>query len=54
MSEFEKPRSGLATLWQTIARIPRAAGRGLIKVYRYTLSPLTCACIVVGTKPPPG
>ena len=28
------------TVWRWIARTPRLAGRGLVKVYRYTFSPL--------------
>jgi uncharacterized protein len=29
-----------AGLWPWVARAPRRAGRGLVKAYRYTLSPL--------------
>jgi putative membrane protein insertion efficiency factor len=30
----------MANLWLAVRRAPRLAGRGLVKVYRYTLSPL--------------
>lgn len=40
MSEPKDSRPTLAAVWQTIARAPRIAGRGLVRVYRYTLSPL--------------
>ncbi len=40
MSEHNDPRSAFAAAWRTIARAPRIAGRGLIRLYRYTLSPL--------------
>jgi len=30
----------LALGWQTILRLPRLAGRGLVQIYRHTLSPL--------------
>ncbi len=34
----ENPRP--TGLWPWVARAPRLAGRGLVKAYRYTLSPL--------------
>ena len=41
MSEPKDSRPTLAAaVWRTIARAPRIAGRGLVRVYRYTLSPL--------------
>jgi putative membrane protein insertion efficiency factor len=36
----DKSRSNPYAAWQKLARAPRLAGRGLIRVYRYTLSPL--------------
>jgi putative membrane protein insertion efficiency factor len=40
MSDSVERTSAVAAAWRMIARSPRAAGRGLITLYRYTLSPL--------------
>ena len=34
------PVTDPASLWRNVARVPRLLGRGLVKLYRYTLSPL--------------
>ncbi len=44
LAPTEKPakprRSDLSPVGETFRRVPRLFGRGLIKIYRYTLSPL--------------
>jgi putative membrane protein insertion efficiency factor len=42
MMELRKVAAGSASAraWRSIAHAPRLAGRALVKVYRYTLSPL--------------
>jgi len=39
-SEHSEQHSAQADGWRMIARLPRMAGRGMVRVYRYTLSPL--------------
>ncbi len=36
----DPPRPASSAPWQAVAHAPRMAGRGLIRLYRYTLSPL--------------
>ena len=36
----QKPAPTRRTVWQWLARAPGGAGRVLVKIYRYTLSPL--------------
>ena len=40
MTELGNKPMPLDTLSDVLSRIPRLAGRGLVKAYRYTLSPL--------------
>src|SRR5918995_3216562 len=40
MSEHQDPRPASSAAWRAVMHAPRMAGRGLIRLYRYTLSPL--------------
>ena len=40
MSDHNDSSSAFAAGWRMIVRAPRLAGRALVRIYRYTLSPL--------------
>jgi uncharacterized protein len=40
MSEPDNSHSTPSAAWQRVTRAPRRAGQGLLRIYRYTLSPL--------------